>query len=89
VYATILLRCRYLKDLLDLIRINIYVLILFLRFRVTAGDEAIAEGVFEIRIYPSSFWEPLIIAHNKTLLVEESTSIFITTQDLEVIVKPS
>lgn len=44
---------------------------------------ATTEGTFHIRIYPASYWEDLI-AKNKTLYVEESTSGIITSENLEV-----
>lgn len=36
------------------------------------------------RIYPSAYWEPLQIKRNQTLQVEESTSVLITRDILEV-----
>lgn len=46
--------------------------------------EAWGEGVYPIKIFPSSYWEPLKITTNKPLIVEESTSVNITKDILEV-----
>lgn len=46
--------------------------------------EAWGEGVYPIKIYPSSFWEPLKVLMNRPLVVEESTSVNITRDILEV-----
>ncbi|XP_053624900.1 chondroitin sulfate proteoglycan 4 [Plodia interpunctella] len=42
------------------------------------------EGTYPIKIFPSSYWEPLRVATNKALVVEESTSVNITKDVLEV-----
>ena len=39
---------------------------------------------FVFHVYPESYWEPLAIASNNSILVEESTSIAITKHDLQV-----
>lgn len=39
---------------------------------------------FVFHIYPESYWEPLAIASNNSILVEESTSVAITRYDLQV-----
>ena len=39
---------------------------------------------FDFHVYPESYWEPLAIASNNSILVEESTSIAITRYDLQV-----
>lgn len=36
------------------------------------------------RIYPSAYWEPLQVKKNQTLFVEESTSVLISRDILEV-----
>jgi len=36
------------------------------------------------RIYPSAYWEPLQVKQNHTLYVEESTSVLISRDILEV-----
>lgn len=43
------------------------------------------EGVYPIKIYPSSYWEPLKLKTNNPLVVEESTSVNITKNILEVL----
>ncbi|XP_059478684.1 chondroitin sulfate proteoglycan 4-like isoform X2 [Neocloeon triangulifer] len=45
------------------------------RFRVDAKEQAFAEGRFEFKIFPAVYWEPLSFTVNKTLHVEESTSV--------------
>ncbi|CAK9831143.1 Chondroitin sulfate proteoglycan 4 [Anthophora retusa] len=53
------------------------------KFRVsTKGAET--EGVFSIRIYPESYWQPLIVQNNKTVFVEEATSILLSRKSLEI-----
>ncbi|XP_039764117.1 chondroitin sulfate proteoglycan 4 [Pararge aegeria] len=53
------------------------------RFKVMCL-EAWGEGIYPIKIFPSSYWEPLKITTNKALIVEESTSVNITKDILEV-----
>lgn len=53
------------------------------RFRV-AAKRTEAEGQLAIKVYPESYWEPLIVAKNQTVLVEEATSVTITKRQLEV-----
>lgn len=53
------------------------------KYRVTAKGVS-SEGEMQIRIYPSVYWEPLQIKRNKTLYVEESTSVTITRDVLEI-----
>lgn len=43
-----------------------------------------AEGEIMIRIYPPAYWDLLQIRRNKTLYVEESTSVMISRDILEV-----
>jgi chondroitin sulfate proteoglycan 4 len=54
------------------------------RFRVDAAGSAKAEGRFELRIFPAAYWESLIISSNRTLHVEESTSVQIGPTILKV-----
>lgn len=42
------------------------------------------EGMYPIKIFPSSYWEPLRVAVSKPLVVEESTSVNVTRDVLEV-----
>ncbi|KAL9926209.1 chondroitin sulfate proteoglycan 4 [Glossina fuscipes] len=44
-----------------------------------------AEGEVMFRIYPSAYWEPLQVKKNQTLYVEESTSVLISRDVLEVV----
>ncbi|XP_030384249.1 chondroitin sulfate proteoglycan 4 [Scaptodrosophila lebanonensis] len=43
------------------------------------------EGEVIFRIYPSAYWEPLQVKKNQTLYVEESTSVLISRDILEVV----
>ncbi|XP_017754048.1 PREDICTED: LOW QUALITY PROTEIN: chondroitin sulfate proteoglycan 4 [Eufriesea mexicana] len=53
------------------------------KFKVsTKGAET--EGVFQIKIYPESYWQPLIVQNNKTVFVEEATSILLSRKSLEI-----
>ncbi|XP_017888198.1 chondroitin sulfate proteoglycan 4 isoform X2 [Ceratina calcarata] len=53
------------------------------KFRVsTKGAET--QGVFPIKIYPESYWQQLIIQNNKTVFVEEATSILLSRKSLEI-----
>lgn len=53
------------------------------RYRVEANGIS-AEGEILIRIYPPAYWDLLQIRRNKTLTVEESTSVSISRDILEV-----
>ncbi|XP_053692185.1 chondroitin sulfate proteoglycan 4 [Sabethes cyaneus] len=44
-----------------------------------------AEGQIVIRIYPPAYWEALRIRRNQTLFVEESTSVIISRDILEIV----
>ncbi|XP_055645017.1 chondroitin sulfate proteoglycan 4 [Toxorhynchites rutilus septentrionalis] len=44
-----------------------------------------AEGEIMVRIYPPAYWEPLRIRRNQTLFVEESTSVIISRDILEIV----
>ena len=50
----------------------------------STGFLAKAEGVMTFHVFPESYWDPLEIASNNSLLVEESTSIALTQYDLQV-----
>nr|CAD7456886.1 unnamed protein product [Timema tahoe] len=54
-----------------------------LKFKVMAGKTS-AESKLNIKVFPSSYWEPLVVSNNHTLHVEESTSIAITADMLKV-----
>ena len=47
-------------------------------------EEAKTKASFVFDVYPEIYWEPLAIASNNSILVEESTSIAITRYDLQV-----
>lgn len=49
--------------------------------------ETWGEGSYPIRIYPSSYWEPLRVTASRPLVVEESTSVNITKDVLEVCIE--
>ncbi|KAJ8737306.1 hypothetical protein PYW07_000577 [Mythimna separata] len=53
------------------------------RFKVMCLDTW-GEGVYVIKIFPSSYWEPLRVNTNLPLVVEESTSVNVTKEILEV-----
>ncbi|XP_033328605.2 chondroitin sulfate proteoglycan 4-like protein [Megalopta genalis] len=53
------------------------------KFKVSAKG-AEAEGVFPVKIYPESYWQPLIVQSNKTVFVEEATSVLLNQKSLEV-----
>ncbi|CAG4984167.1 unnamed protein product [Parnassius apollo] len=53
------------------------------RFKVMCLDTS-GEGTYPIKIFPSSYWEPLRVTTNQPLIVEESTSVNITKDILEV-----
>ncbi|KAL1375850.1 hypothetical protein pipiens_017241 [Culex pipiens pipiens] len=55
-----------------------------IRYRVTTKG-VWAEGAIMIRIYPPAYWEPLRIRRNQTLYVEESTSVIISRDILEIV----
>lgn len=53
------------------------------RFKVyVKGAEA--EGAFAIKVYPESYWEPLVVQSNKTIFVEEATSVLLSRKSLEI-----
>ncbi|XP_037957979.1 chondroitin sulfate proteoglycan 4 [Teleopsis dalmanni] len=55
-----------------------------MRYRVHLKNIT-AEGEVVFRIYPSAYYEPLQIKKNQTLYVEESTSVLISRDILEVV----
>ena len=60
-----------------------------MKLEITATDsnrnvETSTKTNFVFHVYPESYWEPLAIASNNSILVEESTSIAITRYDLQV-----
>lgn len=55
-------------------------------FRVSAGSTVFKELEFDIRLLPQHYWEPLEVTKNSPVIVDESTTIAITKQYLEVII---
>lgn len=55
-----------------------------IRYRVYIKNIS-TEGELIFRIYPSAYWEPLKVIRNQTLYVEESTSMLISRDILEVV----
>ncbi|GAB0098883.1 chondroitin sulfate proteoglycan 4 [Sergentomyia squamirostris] len=55
-----------------------------IRYRVTTKG-IWTEGDLLIRIYPAAYWELLQIRRNQTLFVEESTSVIISRDILEIV----
>ncbi|XP_071579797.1 chondroitin sulfate proteoglycan 4 [Temnothorax nylanderi] len=53
------------------------------RFKVFVKG-ADADDAFTIRVYPESYWESLIIQNNKTIFVEEATSVLLNRKSLEI-----
>uniref|UniRef100_A0A2S2QQT4 Chondroitin sulfate proteoglycan 4 n=1 Tax=Sipha flava TaxID=143950 RepID=A0A2S2QQT4_9HEMI len=53
-------------------------------FRVSAGNTVSRELEFDIRLLPQHYWEPLEVTKNSPIIVDESTTIAITRQYLEV-----
>lgn len=41
-------------------------------------------GSFSFGVYPDSYWEPLAVVNNKTIFVEEATSVMINRKSLEI-----
>ncbi|XP_076037801.1 chondroitin sulfate proteoglycan 4-like [Oratosquilla oratoria] len=42
------------------------------------------EGIFEIKVYPESYWEPLLVLHNKSIKVEEGSKVTLDQASLKV-----
>ncbi|XP_050522785.1 chondroitin sulfate proteoglycan 4 [Daktulosphaira vitifoliae] len=53
-------------------------------FKVSAGNTVYREIDFDIRLLPQHYWEPLVVTKNSPIVVDESTTIAITKQYLEV-----
>lgn len=53
-------------------------------FRVSAGVTVSREFEFDIRLLPQHYWEPLEVTKNSPIIVDESTTIAVTKQYLEV-----
>jgi len=53
-------------------------------FRVSTGSTVSRELEFDIRLLPQHYWEPLEVTKNSPIIVDESTTIAVTRQYLEV-----
>ncbi|KAK3912268.1 Chondroitin sulfate proteoglycan 4 [Frankliniella fusca] len=53
------------------------------RFRVDVPGSTV-EGRFEVRVFPSSYWEPFTVHVNETITVEEATSVAVSSRFLDV-----
>ncbi|XP_043505299.1 chondroitin sulfate proteoglycan 4 isoform X1 [Polistes fuscatus] len=53
------------------------------KFKISAKG-AETEGIFTIKVYPASYWEAMTVLNNKTIFVEESTSLLINRKSLEI-----
>ncbi|KAG8298556.1 hypothetical protein J6590_010555 [Homalodisca vitripennis] len=47
-------------------------------------EGADSQAKFQVRVFPAGYWDPLSVANNQTLHVEESTSVPITNSFLQV-----
>lgn len=56
-----------------------------IRYRVSTRGGISAESEILVRIYPSAYWDLLLIRMNQTLYVEESTSVKISRKILEIV----
>lgn len=55
------------------------------KYHLSALNTSMDGNFYYIKVYPASYWEPLQIVANNSLLVEESTSAVITKQHLDVL----
>nr|XP_027222459.1 chondroitin sulfate proteoglycan 4-like [Penaeus vannamei] len=53
------------------------------RFKARIGDTT-SEGIFEIKVYPESYWEPLVVLNNATVRVEEGSRVTIDQAALKI-----
>lgn len=53
------------------------------KFKVSVKG-AEADGTFAIKVYPEIYWEPLTVQSNKTIFVEEATSVLLSRKSLEI-----
>lgn len=52
-------------------------------FEVSVQD-IFVEDEFDIRLFPSVYWEPLVLVNNRTQYVDEASDVLITRDDLLV-----
>lgn len=57
-------------------------------FQVSVQDVSVDDD-FHIRLFPSVYWEPLVLMNNKTQYVDEASDVLITKDDLLVGAVPS
>ncbi|XP_015604510.1 chondroitin sulfate proteoglycan 4 [Cephus cinctus] len=55
-----------------------------IHFRLSVKNLAEVQSVLPIIVYPESYWDPLEVRHNQTILVEEATSVLVTRKHLEI-----
>ncbi|XP_068247623.1 LOW QUALITY PROTEIN: chondroitin sulfate proteoglycan 4-like [Palaemon carinicauda] len=53
------------------------------RFQARVGDTT-TDGIFEIKVYPESYWEPLLVLNNNTVKVEEGSRVTIDQTALKI-----
>nr|XP_045596227.1 chondroitin sulfate proteoglycan 4-like [Procambarus clarkii] len=53
------------------------------RFQARIGDTT-TDGIFEIKVYPESYWEPLVVLNNATVKVEEGSRVTIDQAALKI-----
>ena len=53
------------------------------RFQARIGDTT-TEGIFEVKVYPESYWEPLVVLKNITAKVEEGARVTIDQAVLNI-----
>ncbi|KAK4294140.1 hypothetical protein Pmani_033209 [Petrolisthes manimaculis] len=53
------------------------------RFQTLIG-ETTTDGIFEIKVYPESYWEPLVVLNNATVQVEEGSRVTIDQAALNI-----
>nr|XP_053643918.1 chondroitin sulfate proteoglycan 4-like isoform X2 [Cherax quadricarinatus] len=53
------------------------------RFQTRIGDTT-TDGIFEVKVYPESYWEPLVILNNVALKVEEGSRVIIDQAALKI-----
>lgn len=54
-------------------------------FEVRVQD-IFVEDDFHLRLFPSVYWEPLVLVNNRTLYVDEVSDVVVTRDDLLVII---
>lgn len=52
-------------------------------FEVSTQDISVEED-FHVRLFPSVYWEPLVLVNNRSQYVDEASDVLITREDLLV-----